>query len=368
MKVKPIYKILIGIILLMIIWFIPLPDMIAFRIGLSNSFKGEAVGFLGKKPLQYKRFALLDNFSSTKKLKRLYYNHISPAVKCYSFYALRERVDNDELFILLSDGLKDDRELTTQFGCIIDRSMVADVLIDLSREYLSDMHNSELDSLILYSHIDSRSQNWLLRTLTPNPNYYLRIRELATEKMKPEALIALSKFQQDEDILIIKQQLNNPNIDPYYPLLAVKHFPAEDFTTDILRIQSEMIRKHWDINHPAVRVLYKAMIRFDYINIKTRLTELITLDRETMTLPDNERTLNNLVADINLTETDASSKILEIIENDINKQTVRTHMRALSLALYDYPKSKYKFLIDEITLDQTEMLFLEMELEQTIYE
>jgi hypothetical protein len=369
MKIKLIHKFLIGILLLIIIWFIPLPDMIALRIGLNNSFKNEAVGILGRKPLQYKRFELLNTFSSTRTLKRLYHNHRSPAVKSYSFFALRDRVDSDELFDLLKEGIYDDRELTVQFGCIIGGSMVADLLIDFSRDYLTDKHNSELDSLLLYSDICSHSQNLLLRTMNPNTNHYPRIKELAAIKMKPEALISLAKFRQEEDILIIKQQLNNPNIDLYYPLLAVKHFPAEDFIPDILKIQKEKIRKFGDINYLAIRALYKALVRFDCSIIESKLKELISLDiavQKIIQLPEKERNFENIVSDFFMIDTNPPYVIYGPYYT--NEQIIRIHLRALMLALFDYPTSHYNFLLNEIALDQTEMLFLEMELEQTRYE
>ena len=147
---KKRYKTLIfGLLIFLLIWFIPIPDFIAFKIGLNNSVLGSGVGIAGVKPAQYRRFEMLKAVSSTKKLEKLYKFHPDPAVKCYAFWALTER-DKINYFELIKYGLQDDRTITTGFGCILSKSTVADFIINNSRGLLSKQDSLVLDSLILY--------------------------------------------------------------------------------------------------------------------------------------------------------------------------------------------------------------------------
>jgi len=127
---KKRYKIFITVLLIiLLIWFIPIPGFIAFKIGLNNSVMDSSVGALGIKPVQYRRYELLKASSGTKRLKRFYKYHTSPVVKCYSFWALSER-DSINRFELIKSGLSDDRSISTMFGCFVSESTVADFIIN----------------------------------------------------------------------------------------------------------------------------------------------------------------------------------------------------------------------------------------------
>jgi hypothetical protein len=368
---KKRYKTLIfGLLIFLLIWFIPIPDFIAFKIGLNNSVLGSGVGIAGVKPAQYRRFEMLKAVSSTKKLEKLYKFHPDPAVKCYAFWALTER-DKINYFELIKYGLQDDRTITTGFGCILSKSTVADFIINNSRGLLSKQDSLVLDSLILFSNKNLEAQRFLLMSIKPNANYYNRIKELAENTDIPTAIIGLAKFQKSSDIDMIRKELSDSLIDPYYPLLAVKSFPDEVFVTDVIRLQDKMIRKTNGINDKAVRALYKALVRLDSEGVKKKLNWVIKLDNEIRcldTLPDTIKVLNAFEKEFFNFKTDSNYYVLESGFGKENKYSVHNHLSAFRLALFDYPDSKYQDMVKKMHFEDYEIDMIKEELEYADYE
>lgn len=368
---KKQYKIYIaGLLILLLIWFIPIPGFIAFKIGLNNSLMGSYVGAAGIKPAQYRRYEILKSVSGTKRLKRFYKYHTSPAVKCYAFWALSER-DSINRFELIKSGLPDDRSISTMFGCIVNKSTVADFIINISRGLLSKQDSLTLDSLILFSDKKLETQKFLLMSIEPNPNFYDRIKELTENEDIPSAIIGLAKFQKHSDIDLIRKELSDSLKDPYYPLLAVKCFPDESFVPDILRLQDKMIRKTNGINHLAVRALYKALVRLDSEEVRKNLNWVIELDNEIRSLdslPDSIKVISAFEKEFLKIVPDSTYYVLESGFGKENEYTVHTHLEAFRLALLSYPESKYQDMIKNMHLDESEIEMIKHELQSTDYE
>lgn len=369
---KKKYKILIiGLLVLILIWFIPIPSFIAFKIGLGDSVMGEAVSYAGIKPLQYRRFEMLKSVSSTNTLKRLYNSHPSATVKCYSFWALAERNEDTNHFELLKSGLTDDRKVNTFFGCFVSRTTVADFLISKSYNVISESDSLILDSLVLYSDKDLESKEALLMTLGPKEKYYNKILELAKNNSLPIAIVALAKYEKKKDVEFIIEELTDSANDPYYSLLAVKNFPHQAFIPYIIEYQQRMILKINEINHTAVRVLYKALVRYDQDIIGNKLEALIDLDNEIKhvnSLPDSIKVITKYESEFFNIEKDSSLYILESDYSKSNEYTIHAHLCALRLALLEYPDSKYQYLVERMKLENYELDMIKEELEFTNYE
>lgn len=331
---------------------------------------GSGVGIAGIKPAQYRRYEMLKAVSSTKRLERFYKYHPSPAVRYYAFMALLER-DYVDRFELIKTGLSDDRSVSTMFGCIVGKSTVADFIINNSHGLLSLQDSLTLDSLILFSNKELETQKFLLLSIEPNSNYYDRIKELTNNEDVPSAIIGLAKFQKNSDIDLIKLELTDSLKDPYYPLLAVKSFPDKSFIPDLLGIQNKMIRKTSGINHIAVRALYKALVRIDNVEIKEKLNWVIELDNEIRmldSLPDSIKVMSAFEKEFFNIETDSSYFVLEGGFGKENQYSVHNHLKALRLALFEFPESKYQDLIKNMYFEKFEIEMIKDELKYTDYE
>lgn len=352
------------------IWFIPIPSFIAFKIGLSNSVMGSGVGIAGIKPAQYRRFEMLKTISSTKRLHRFFKYHPSPAVKCYAFWALSERYGINH-FDLIKSGISDDRSISTMFGCIVGKSTVADFIINNSSGLLSKQDSLVLDSLILFSNKNLESQRFLLMSIEPNPNYYDQIKKLTKNDNIPTAIIGLAKFQKNSDIDLIRTELADSLKDPYYPLLAVKSFPHYSFVPDLLRLQDKKIRKTRGINHIGVRALYKALVRLESEEVEKKLEWVIDLDNEIRyldSLPDSIKVMSAFEKEIFNIKPDSTFYVLENGFGKENEYTVHNHLSAFRLALFEYPYSKYQDMTKKMHFENYEIDMIKEELKFTDYE
>ena len=371
MKHKVLIITLIGIAIAILICFIPLPSILAFKISLSNTVKGAGVGLTGRKPMQYKRYEVLKAVSSTHRLLKLFKYHPSPAVKCYSYWALTERKSVKDYLSLVNSVITDDRRVKTQFGCIFSSTTVADFVIQSSYKNLSIVDSITLDSLILYSNIHLESLKYLLMSIQPLDQYYDRIRDLALDASVPSAIVALAKYNKPQDLDLIRSMLLNNSNDPYYPLLAIKNNPNDLFLPYLLDIQLNMIKKVKGINHIAVRALYKALIRYENKEIEERLSALVHLDnilQSEMDQTDSIQRFDNLDSLLFYSEIDSSRNTIYGSYVADNNYTVHCHVSSLRLALFDYPNSIYQPLVTRMSLKDYEIKMIQEEYDLTEHE
>jgi len=256
---------------LLLLFFAPIPDYIALKIGLNETYMGRSVGYGAYTPIQYYRYKMLDMSASTPKLKSLYRKHKSPAVKCYSYRALLNRTGIDH-FELLKEGMLDERKVVTQSGCIVMGAKVGDILIE--QTYPSSNDSMLIDSILLYSKVKLKSKSDLLMRMKPKLKDYNRIRELASDRNFPEAIVALSKYQLLKDTTIIKWA-NKDSVNLYYFLIAVKNFPIESFKDDIVEIQQKNLQDSLDLSYTETRSLYKALVRYNTPEIGAKLQHVV---------------------------------------------------------------------------------------------
>ena len=332
---------------------------------------GSAVGIAATKPAQYRRFEMLKSVSSTSKLNRLFNYHPSPAVKCYSFWALSERHEDVNNFALIKYGISDDRTVPTMFGCIVGRTTVADFLIDNSRGLISVKDSLILDSLIIFSNKKLGSQRFLLLSIAPEQKYYERIKELSKNPEIPSAIVGLAKFQKVSDIDFIINTLTDSLKDPYFPLLAVKSFPNEAFVPYVLSLQDKMIIKTSEINSGAVRALYKALVRLDNKTVKEKLEWVVQLDNEIRSLnslPDSIKVIGAFEKEFLNIKPDSTYYLLKNGFGKENEYSVHHQLWALRLALFEFPESKYQYLVKDMKFEDYEIDMIKNEIELTDFE
>ena len=257
-------KLKIGLLVmlgLVLVYVLPIPELTAAKISFNGTYKGEAVGIAGFMPGQHLLFLSLKTFSSNERLRKFYTKSESPAVKCYAFKALMDEKENNALE-LLQTGIMDEREIITQFGCIIYHEKVGDILYDESSQALTANELDLIDSVLLYSDIDLRCKKHQLAQKEYAEYQYERILQLAQGPAYPEAIVALSKFQRTKDLPLIRHSLANAE-DKALALMAVKRFPDSTFYREVVTIQSQAIEREKRLSYPEIHQLYASLLEFE---------------------------------------------------------------------------------------------------------
>lgn len=289
------------------------------KIEEDNMYKSSAIGYAGERTKQWDRFVKLKKNATDEELIILT-NHKSPAVKCYSFHALAER-KNQKTFEILLNHLKDTDVVETFQGCIVSSQSVGDFFLDvvtpnyisLSTYKLNKVQKNTVDSILLFdAEIKLAAKSYLLESINPKAIFYTRIKEIYEKENSKSALIAISKYQKQEDKELIAKWLTKEKTnDQYYGLRAVRNFPDSCFFPFIEKIQQQEIKKPTGFNYSLIRMLYLTTVQ--YKDKKSR--ELI------------ENTLYNA-----------------------KESTLEYHSEYIWLALTKYPDPIYSGIVDTIEI------------------
>lgn len=122
---------------------------IANQIKSAKTVEGKFIGKGASPSVVYAKFKKLIELASSEELLELT-NHNSPVVRTYAFWGYVQKGYETPFFILEKN--KEDRELVKrQFGCIISRTNVIDLMISLyqieNREILTEKELEYLNSL-----------------------------------------------------------------------------------------------------------------------------------------------------------------------------------------------------------------------------
>lgn len=290
------------------------------QISKENTVTGSAVGYAGTKPKQWDRFVKLQKKATDKELILLT-EHKNEAVRCYAFQALVMR-NNEKCFEILKAHLTDKKYVETFLGCIMSEERVGDYFIqcvwppyDKNSFTLSDQQKIELDSIIFFDdEIKLSFKDGILKRLKPEPIYYNRIREIVIEEDNLKALVALAKYQNPNDIPIIKKFFNDEE-NQYWAIYAVREYPDSSFYQDLLSVfEQDWSNKYYD--YPRWRILYQTLAQY----------------------PTN--------------------KTMELFERTIKKGDrfrKQTLGKYLMIAITKYPNERYEQIKNEIKLDEIHM-------------
>jgi hypothetical protein len=86
------------------------------------------------------------------------------------------------------------------------------------------------------------------------------------------------------------------------------------------------------------------------------------------TLPDSIKVISKIESEFFNIEKDSSLYILEHDYSKSNSYTIHRHLSALRLALFEYPDSKYQYLVEDMNFQAFELDMIKNELEMTSFE
>lgn len=242
------------------------------EIAKENTITGSAVGFSGETPEQWKRFEKLTEIASNKELINLTDNS-NGTVRCYAFHALCLRNDSS-CFSILLDHLTDNEYVYTFFGCIQDGEPAGDYFFDCcyvgfneNSFKLTDRQIEIVDSILIFNpKVQLYRKRDILKSLKPRNDYYNRIKEIVTMEKNTSAIVALARYQNPMDTLLIKEYLVSDKKYQYWGIYAVREYPDMVFYKELVNIfETDWQKTHY--NYPKWRILYQALAK--YPNDKT---------------------------------------------------------------------------------------------------
>lgn len=240
------------------------------KIAQDNMYKSSAIGYGGARPEQWDRFEKLKQNATDQELITLT-DHKNPAVRSYAFQALAERNSNS-IFEILLNHLTDTAQLQTFQGCIVSSQTVGDFFLDVvTPPYISPTayklnrkQRKTVDSLLLYddnARIENRAK--LLENLEIDDSNYERIRKIYMEEKDPSALVALSKFNLEQDKqFIIDWLIKTKTREQYQGLKAARNFIDDDIYAYLIKIHAQEIKKPGGFNYPLIRMLYFVLVQY----------------------------------------------------------------------------------------------------------
>lgn len=262
-------------------------EKIVKGIAKDNVLKSSGVGIAGAKTDQWDRYISLKTKATNEELINLTDNE-NGVVRCYSFQALATR-KNIDLLPILTKQLTDTTTITTFQGCIISDQMVGDFFIDvvtpnyidLDAYKLTENERQQIDSILIFDkNIRLSAKSEVLGKLKPKEKYYNRVREIVIEEKNNNGLIALSKFQNQQDKELIIERLNSNKTDiQYYGLQAVIYFPDSSFFSHLKDIHKVEIKKPTGFNYSLIRTLYQAIVQYKNIQSREILEQTLNLTK-----------------------------------------------------------------------------------------
>jgi hypothetical protein len=250
---------------------------ISNKLAKYKRVEGVFVGIVGTPSKIYQTGKKLRIRATREELIELTF-HPSPIVRTYSFWGLAELKDT-ALFPILIDHINDTVQIETMFADFGERKKLCDFLLELvipkyvftadylypNKTLLAESEKSVLDSIVIFKENNLNYKGIALINIEPNINYYNRIRELA-ERENIYAIVALSKYRNPEDTLLIRNSIYFPkqtysNFDVfYYTFLAFSHFPNVSFERFLFQIVDSMVTIKTD--ERKLKTFYKAIASF----------------------------------------------------------------------------------------------------------
>ncbi|HTA63163.1 MAG TPA: hypothetical protein VK835_11935, partial [Bacteroidia bacterium] len=141
--------------------------------------------------------------------------------------------------------------------------------------FLSAKQQSTIDSCFIFQeNIKLLQKNKLLESLKPEQKYYSRIRSMVTVDHNMSAAIALSKFQNKNDIELIKKFFANSNTQ-YYAAYCAREFPDTLFFPLLIKMfDAQWEEKYYD--YDKWRILFQALAKYpndETIKLFKKVTE-----------------------------------------------------------------------------------------------
>lgn len=245
----------------------PAIQKIAKGIARGNVLESEFVGIAGTRSKQWDKYEKLKQEATNDELRQLV-NNKNAVIRCYSFQALANRKGVD-VFPILINHLNDTAYVETLQGCIGSSQTAGDYFlevvtpqyVDLNAYKLTSNQRSVVDSILLFDKsIQIAAKYGLLFSLKPNQLYYNRIREIASKDDIPVAVLALARYNNKNDIGIIKKLFDKEKTE-YYAAYSAREFPDSSFEPYL----TSLFEKEWNkklYDYPKWRILYQALAKY----------------------------------------------------------------------------------------------------------
>ncbi len=225
------------------------------------------IGYEGSSSSQWEKYEQLKREATIDQLIALT-DYRSSVVSSYAFQALATK-NSDKVFPILLKHLNDTTKIVSQSGCIRETSLMADYYIDVvTSDYieadtykLNQSQRKILDSILLSDEsIELYARHEAIRNLKPTTENYEIIRQLVKNEKNHFALIALAKYQKDQDKELIVSFFENDDTQ-YTALCAVKEFPDDYFYNFVTNIfEQEWKEDRYD--YSKWRACYQALARY----------------------------------------------------------------------------------------------------------
>lgn len=251
------------------------------EIAKENVLMDSAIGEAGIKPKQYERFEDLQKTATVSELIELT-NHNNGVVRCYAFWDLIYK-DSVNIFNIVKNHLNDDEIIDIQFGCMISEVKVGDFYLDLvSPPYSNDksfkLSNSQqieiMNLLWKDKKLNLNAKYDLLTKIEPIEANYEKIRLIALKENLPQAIFALSKFQNKQDIDFINKLFADTE-DEYWAFRCVQFFPDTSFFKYLVYWHIKEIEKINGFDNSKIRVFYKALVQYQTLETKQLMLKSI---------------------------------------------------------------------------------------------
>jgi hypothetical protein len=240
-----------------------------------KSYEEKFVGLTAEPSLQWARYETLLAKSTESELVNLCENE-SPVVRSYSFQALVAK-NSSKVFGVLTKHIHDTAAFERTMGCFGGESYVTDFYLeqvgyfpyDSSVYFFTKEQRIFIDSLMIfgsemklrmsnYNRILLNSRRHLLKHLTRRDIYYNRLREIVLAGAI-EALPALAKFKNQNDISIIKTVSENEGlIGEDFVFDAIINFPHPD----LFPIVEESVKNDLIHDNEFEYREYKALVQY----------------------------------------------------------------------------------------------------------
>ncbi|MBW6484075.1 MAG: hypothetical protein K0B10_13570 [Vicingaceae bacterium] len=242
-----------------------------------NEYHSSRVGYGGFESKQWKRFLRLKEIATIEELKELNF-HINPIVRLYAFEALAEKDSN--IFDLLLIHIQEKDRVTffnsgTKWPIYISDLMILIVensYLNNSTIKLNEIQLNKIDSVLLFTpNVLSARKNRNLIELPISDKYYDRIRQIVIEENNSRGLVALARFNKEEDVKLISDFLMNQKID-YYCLMSIREFPHKAFYSILESVWNKTIDTYEGDNF--IRILCQAVAQYDNIELFNKAFEI----------------------------------------------------------------------------------------------
>ena len=204
-------------------------------------------------PKQIRYFERLKTLATDHELIQLT-QHKNGVVRVYAFDALEDR-NYSGLYDIIIQHIEDHQVIKWRFygfEFISGRSGSREVgEFYVNSWELVKQDRAKLDSVLIFTDNHFRYTQDLLEKIPPTPSFYHRIRTLASHELNIGAIIALSKFNNTNDLALIERKiLEQADVGTHYLLTrimkAIEYFPNEYFKQTLDKLKEKGMWQYFE--------------------------------------------------------------------------------------------------------------------------